>query len=216
MSDGPNLSQMRDDVIAFGRRAVSDGLITGTAGNFSIRVGEVMAITPSGVPYDLIDPTEVCIVRISDGALECGTNPSSETAMHRAAYAASGAGAMVHTHPPFVVALSSVMDVLPAVHYAMASLGGPVRVAPYALFGTEELAKVAVASLEGRTAVILRNHGALAYGDTLDEAYERASTLEWLAMVYWHARMLGAPMVLDDQQLSEVASVRASRVGQEA
>ena len=54
------LSQMRDDGIAFGRRAVSDGLITGTAGNFSIRVGEVMAITPSGVPYDLIDPSEVC------------------------------------------------------------------------------------------------------------------------------------------------------------
>ena len=178
---------------------MSDGLITGARPATSVSgSARSMAITPSGVPYDLIDPSEVCIVRISDGALECGTNPSSETAMHRAAYAASRAGAMVHTHPPFVVALSSVLDVLPAVHYAMASLGGPVRVAPYALFGTEELAKVAVASLEGRTAVILRNHGALAYGDTLDEAYERASTLEWLAMVYWHARMLGAPMLLDD------------------
>lgn len=215
MSDGPDLRQARDDVVAFGRRALKDGLVTGTAGNLSVRVGDVMAITPSSVPYEIMGPDAVCVVRLSDGTLESGIRRSSETPMHRAVYAACSAGAIVHTHPQFVVALSCVLDVLPAAHYAMARLGGPVRVAPYARYGSEELAAVAVEGLEGRSAVILRNHGALTYGATLDEAYQRAATLEWLASVYWHASMLGTPLLLDDVQLSEVLeAARAFRDGE--
>ena len=217
MSNGSDLLQVRDSLVTFARRAVGDGLISGTSGNFSVRVGDVMAITPSGVPYEVMDPAEVCMVRVSDGALEAGTRPSSETPMHRAVYAATDAGATVHTHSQFVVALSSVLEVLPAVHYAMATLGGPVRVASYARFGTKQLATVAVVGLEGRTAVILRNHGALTYGATLAEAYQRALTLEWLASVYWYARMLGSPKLLDERQLAEVAeAVRAFRYGEGA
>src|SRR5262249_57130501 len=110
-----------------------------------------------------------------------------------ARYQASHAAAIVHTHSPFVVALSTVLDELPAVHYAMADLGGPVRVAPYARFGTTQLAASAAAALAGRSAVILRNHGALTCGPTLERAYERARTLEWLAPVYWYAPLAGAP-----------------------
>jgi L-fuculose-phosphate aldolase len=97
-----------------------------------------------------------------------------------------------------------VLDELPAVHYAMAGLGGLVRVAPYARFGTRELADGAVAALAGRTAVILRNHGALTYGASLGQAYDRARTLEWLARVYWHARQAGNPRTLTVAQLDEV------------
>ena len=176
-----------------------------------------MAITASSVPYEDMGPDDVCVVRISDGALQSGKRPSSETPMHRAIYAQSSAGAIIHTHPLFVVAVSSVLDVLPAVHYAMAKLGGPIRVAPYARFGSKQLAAVAAEGIEGRTAVILRNHGALTYGDTLMEAYERALTLEWLASAYWHARTLGAPQLLDDQQLADVAAAaRAFRYEEEA
>ena len=104
---------------------------------------------------------------------------------------------------------------LPAVHYAMASLGGPVRVAPYARFGTGGLADSALTALAGRAAVILRNHGALAYGSTLAQAYERAAVLEWLARGYWHARMLGTPRTLDAAALTEVAeAARALRYGE--
>jgi L-fuculose-phosphate aldolase len=114
-----------------------------------------------------------------------------------------------------VIALSTVLDELPAVHYAMAGLGGPVRVTPYARFGTQELADGAVAALAGRAAVILRNHGALAYGASLGQAYDRARTLEWLASVYWHARLAGHPRTLTVAQLDEVReATRAIRYGE--
>ena len=137
--------------------------------------------------------------------------------MHLAVYRATGAAAVVHTHSPFVIALSTVLDELPAVHYAMADLGGPVRVAPYVRFGTAQLAASAAAKLAGRHAVILRNHGALACGPTLERAYERARTLEWLARVYWYARLAGTPQTLSESALAEVSdAVRALRYGETA
>ena len=137
--------------------------------------------------------------------------------MHLAVYRATGAGAIVHTHSPFVVALSTVLDELPAVHYAMADLGGIVRVAPYTRFGTPQLAANAVAALAGRSAVILRNHGALTYGPDLARAYDRAVTLEWLARVYWYARLAGTPQTLSEAALTEVSdAARELRYGEQS
>jgi L-fuculose-phosphate aldolase len=205
----------RGDLVAFGRRLAGDDLAYGTSGNLSVRAGDLMAITPSGVPYDTMTPAGICLVEVADGTVAAGHRPSTETPMHLAVYRATSAGAIVHTHSPFVVALSSVLDELPAIHYAMAGLGGPVRVAPYARFGTGGLADSALAALAGRRAVILRNHGALAYGSTLAQAYERAAVLEWLARVYWHACLVGTPRTLDAAALAEVAeAARAFRYGE--
>jgi L-fuculose-phosphate aldolase len=200
----PDLAGERASLVAFGRRMVADGLVEGMSGNLSVRGGELVAITPSGVAYDEIQPAGICLVALADGSPVGGGRPSTETPMHLAVYRATGAAAIVHTHSPFVVALSAVLDELPAVHYAMAGLGGPVRVAPYARFGTAELARTAVAALAGRAAVILANHGALACGATLGQAYDRARTLEWLARVYWYARQAGHPRTLTTAQLEEV------------
>ena len=214
------IAAAREDLVAFGRRLAADGLAEGMSGNLSVRTGDVIAITPSGVAYPAITPADICLVRAADGkpaaALRRGRRPSTETPMHLAVYRATRAGAIVHTHSEFVIALSTVLDELPAVHYAMSRLGGPVRVAPYARFGTAELADAAVAALAGRTAVILRNHGALAYGASLPQAYDRARTLEWLARLYWHARLAGAPRTLTTAQLDEVAdATRALRYGED-
>ena len=164
------LSPHRESLVAFGRRLAGDDLAYGTSGNLSVRAGDLIAITPSGVPYPEMSPASICLVQLADGETAAGTRPSTETPMHLAVYRATAAQAVVHTHSPFVVALSSVLDELPAIHYAMASLGGPVRVAPYARFGTGDLASGALAALAGRSAVILRNHGALTYGSTLAQA----------------------------------------------
>jgi len=206
---------LRASLVDHGRRMVHDGLVDGVSGNLSARAGDLIAITPSGVPYQDMAPADICLVRPTDGSTAAGGRPSTETPMHLAVYRATDAAAIVHTHSPFVVALSTVLDELPAVHYAMAGLGGLVRVTPYARFGTQELADGAVAALRGRTAVILRNHGALAYGATLGQAYDRARTLEWLASVYWHARMAGRPKTLTAAQLDEVReATRAIRYGE--
>ena len=211
-----NVSQHdRADLVAFARRMAGDGLALGTSGNLSVRRQDTIAITPSGVPYEQMSPADICLVR-PDGTPLPGLRPSTETPMHLAVYRASGAGAIVHTHSPFVVALSTVLDELPAVHYAMADLGGIVRVAPYVRFGTPELAENAVAALAGRNAVILRNHGALTCGPDLARAYDRAATLEWLARVYWYARLAGTPQTLTETALTEVSeATRALRYGEQ-
>ena len=215
-ADGVSLAD-REDLVAFARRMAPDDLAPGTSGNLSLRRGGLIAITPSGMPYEQMTPADICLVRTSDAALLSGPRPSTETPMHLALYQASHATAIVHSHSPYVVALSTVLDELPAVHYVMADLGGPVRVAPYARFGTTQLAAGAAAKLAGRNAVILRNHGALACGPTLDRAYERACTLEWLARVYWYARLAGAPQTLSESALAEVSdAVRMLRYGETA
>jgi len=207
----------REDLVAYARRMAPDDLAPGTSGNLSVRRGELMAITPSGMPYERMTPADICLVRTSGAGLLSGPRPSTETPMHLAMYQASHAAAIVHTHSPFVVALSTVLDELPAIHYAMADLGGPVRVAPYLRFGTDQLAASAAAALAGRSAVILRNHGALTCGPTLARAYERARTLEWLARVYWYARLAGTPQTLSESALTEVSdAVRALRYGENA
>jgi L-fuculose-phosphate aldolase len=205
----------RESLVTFGRRLGPDDLAVGMSGNLSIRVGDRIAITPSGIPYPDMGPQDICLVTLNGDVAVPGRRPSTETPMHAAVYQATDAGAIVHTHSAFVVALSAVVDELPAVHYAMADLGGPVRVAPYARFGTQELAANAVSALAGRTAVILQNHGAVAHGPTLGRAYARAQALEWLARVYWHARMAGAPRTLDEKALKEVRdAARALRYGE--
>ena len=213
-AEGVSLAD-REDLVAYARRMAPDDLAPGTSGNLSVRRGELMAITPSGMPYERMTPADICLVRTTDAALLSGPRPSTETPMHLAMYQASHAEAIVHTHSPFVVALSTVLDELPAIHYAMADLGGPVRVAPYLRFGTGKLAASAAAALAGRSAVILRNHGALTCGPTLARAYERARTLEWLARVYWYARLAGTPQTLSESALTEVSdAVRALRYGE--
>ena len=206
----------REDLVAFARRMAGDDLAPGTSGNLSVRRQDMVAITPSGVSYERMGPADICLVRVMDGAPQPGLRPSTETPMHLAVYRATGAGAIVHTHSPFVVALSTVLDELPAVHYAMADLGGIVRVAPYTRFGTPQLAANAVAALAGRNAVILRNHGALACGPDLTRAYDRARTLEWLARVYWYARLAGTPQTLNEAALTEVSdATRELRYGEQ-
>ena len=141
--------------------------------------------------------------------------PSSETPMHLAIYAATTAAAVVHTHSPEVIALSASRQELPAIHYAITGLGGPVRVAPYRTFGSAALAAAAVGALDRRSAVILRNHGAVTYGADLAQAYGRALLLEWLARTYRMALSYGEPATLSAAELGEVtAELRRRRYGE--
>ena len=182
-----------------------DGLVVGTAGNISIRNGDLVAITPTSVDYDALDPSLVCVVGLDGEIVEAEREPSSELPMHLAVYHATGAAAIVHTHAPYATTLATVVDELPAIHYMIAELGGPVRVAPYATFGTDELAGSAMDALRGRNAVILGSHGTLTFGDSLQQAYWRSVLLEWLATLYYRARLLGEPRLIPTEEIERVA-----------
>jgi L-fuculose-phosphate aldolase len=196
-------AEARALLVEYGRRLLQDRLTVGTAGNLSLRLDDVLAITPSGVPYDRIAEPDIVLVD-ADGTAH-GGKPSSELPLHRAIYAGTDAGAVVHTHSPYATALAAVFtDFLPPVHYTTAILGGPVPVVPYSTYGTQELADACRDALRDRTAALLQSHGVVTYGDTLPEAYERAQLVEWLAEVYTHARTVGEPRLFDAAELEKV------------
>ncbi len=210
------LTAARAELVGYSSRLLDDGLAVGSAGNLSVRVGDVVAITPSGIGYHLLRPEDICLVGTDGTELDAPQTPSSETPMHLAIYAATGATAVVHTHSSEVIALSAARDELPAIHYAITGLGGPVRVARYARFGSEGLAAAAVAAMAGRSAAILRNHGAITHGRGLTQAYDRALLLEWLARTYRLALSYGPePSILSEAELAEVtAEARRRRYGE--
>lgn len=215
MEFGAELRATREQLVSFGARLAADGLAVGAAGNLSVRVGDLIAITPSGIGYDEVTPSDICLVTLAGDEVEAAETPSSELPMHLAVYGATAAAAVVHTHSAEVVALSATCTELPAVHYAITSLGGPVRVAEYVRFGSPGLADAAVAALAGRQAAILQNHGAVCYGASLPAAYDRAVLLEWLARVYRLARGYGEPRILSQGELEEVsAEARRRRYGE--
>jgi L-fuculose-phosphate aldolase len=209
------LQAARDQLVRYCSRLAEDGLAVGAAGNMSVRLGDRVAITPSGVRYDELRPQDICVAGLDGTELEAPEAPSSELPMHLAVYAATDAAAVVHTHSAEVVALSATGQELPAIHYAITGLGGPVRVAAYRRFGSAGLAQAAVRALDGRRAAILQNHGAICYGRSLTQAYDNALLLEWLARVYRLARSYGEPRILSATELEEVAAeARRRRYGE--
>jgi len=204
----------RESIVVTCRRLAWDRLVVGTAGNLSVRAADRVAVTPSGVSYDELTPGVVGVHGLDGAPIEAPFEPTSELPLHLAVYAATGAGAIVHTHSVAATALSCLVDEVPPVHYYTALFGGVVRVAPYAEYGTEALASAAVAALDGRTGCLLGNHGAIALGDTLAQAYDRALYLEWLSDVALRALSSGlAPRLLDEEQLTSVAA-RLAEYGQ--
>jgi L-fuculose-phosphate aldolase len=192
----PDLDRERELILAAARRLAAEGLVLGTAGNLSVQAGESVAITASGARLSELGPAGVTVVGRDGEATPGAPAPSSEIALHLGIYRAHGAGAVVHTHPPVASALASVLDEVPVVHYQMMWLGGSIRVAPYATFGTERLAELALTALQGRNAALLANHGAITYGPDLETAVQRTLLLEWACTVYWRAAALGTPRTL--------------------
>ena len=213
--DSDELQAARAQLVSYSARLLADGLAVGSAGNMSVRTGDAVAITPSGISYAEMRTEDLCLVAMDGTELASSETPSTETPMHLAIYAATSAAAVVHTHSPEVIALSAARSELPAIHYAITALGGPVRVAPYVRFGSAGLAAAAVDALDGRRAVILRNHGAVTYGRDLAHAYDRALLLEWLTRTYRMALSYGEPATLSAAELDEVtAETRRRRYGE--
>lgn len=184
----------------------------GTAGNLSVRVDDRVVVSPTGCVLEDVPPEEMSVVDLDGDSIE-GPPPTSELGLHLGVYRAMDwTGAVVHTHSPMATAVGCVVDELPAIHYGMLALGGSVRVAPYATFGTDELHQHVLAALEGRLAALMQNHGTLNCADSLDSAVEGALLLEWACSLYWHAKQIGEPSVLTEEQLADVAA-QVQRLG---
>ncbi|MFI0090027.1 class II aldolase/adducin family protein [Streptomyces bobili] len=208
------LGQERAAVADACRRLAAEGLLIGTAGNVSVRAGDRVAVTATGAVLARITPDQVTVVDL-DGTVVAGTlRPTSELELHLGVYRRYGTAAVVHTHAPMATAVSCVLDELPCLHYQLLALGGTVRVAPYATFGTPELAASVLDALDGRGAALMANHGAVTHAPTLDQAVEHALLLEWACGVYQRAAAMGRPRVLDEgQQLAVIEAALARDYG---
>ena len=194
------LERERERVAVSAHRLAADGLVSGTAGNVSALAGELVAVTPTGARLDEVTAQQVAVVGLDGAVVDGELAPSTELGLHLGIYRRGDAAAVVHTHSPFATALACVIDELPVVHYQMLGLGGPIRVAPYATFGTPELAALTLTALEDRSAALMANHGAIAVGPDLDTAMEQARLLEWACELYWRAAAVGTPRVLGEPE----------------
>jgi L-fuculose-phosphate aldolase len=203
------------------RRAVVDaarsmnalGINQGTSGNISVRCGDGMLITPSATPYEDMGPEDLAAMPLAGAGEWAGPlKPSTEWRFHRDILRGrADAGAVVHTHATHCTVLAILRRDIPAVHYMIAAFGGnTVRCAPYATFGTAELAALALTALEGRNACLLANHGMIVVGPTLAKAMWLAVELEALAKQYVLSLQTGEPSVLGEAEIAEAMKSFAS------
>ena len=179
------------------RRSVAERLVHATAGNVSARVaGEpgVIAMTPTAIPYDELEPPDICLVTTGGERLDGRRAPTSELPLHTLVYARRPeVGAIVHTHSTAATTLAVLGWPLPPILTGLVeAAGGGVRVAPYARPGTAEMADRTAEALDGRGACLLRHHGLLAVGADLAHAFLAASVTERAAAVYLGARAQAA------------------------
>ena len=203
-SIAPMLQFEREQVAAAARRLAAAGLVAGTSGNLSARSGDHVAVTPTGAVLAELEPSQVTVVDLDGRIVDGDLAPTSEVELHLGVYQRYGAGAVVHTHAPVATALSCVLDELPCVHYERLLLGGSVRVAPYATFGSPELAESVLDALDGRSAALMANHGAVTTGADVDGAVRATELLEWACTLWWRASAVGTPRALDGAQQQAV------------
>lgn len=201
------LEQERELLTEYGRRMSRAGLSVGTSGNLSIYMPEegLMAITPSGLDYEATTPADIVVMDLEAHVVEGERKPSSEWALHTKFYQHHPAArAVVHTHSMYCTTLACLGKPLEAVHYAIGAAGtARVPVAPYRLFGSPELAEAAVEACGDGKAVLLANHGLVAWEGSLPKAFSLARDLEFTAELQWRAMAVGTPNILTDSQMAE-------------
>jgi len=206
-----NHRELREEVSRVAKQLIESGLVTGTSGNVSARTpeGDIL-VTPSGIDYEELEPGDIVLVGLEGEILEGSLGPSTETPMHTGIYRVRPeVGAVVHTHSVFATTLACLGWTLPPVHYMLTTLSedGRIPIAPYATYGTEELANNAAEALgEGHNACLLQNHGTITVGDSPQKAFSRTVVLEEMAEIYYRTRVVGEPVLLTPEQVEEVAA----------
>lgn len=201
------LAKERAAIAEYGRKLITDGLVKGTGGNISISDPDkkYLAISPSGQPYFDINPEDVIVVDFEGNQIEGTTKPSSELSFHLGLQKLRpNIHSVVHTHSIYATTIACLGWELPAVHYLIGFAGSRVPCAPYATYGTQELADLICATIGDNNAVLLANHGLVAVGYTISQAFAVAEQVEYVAQLYYQTRSIGTPNILTEDQMDDV------------
>lgn len=192
----------RAEVVRYAREMEERGLTQFTSGNVSRRVADGALVTPSTMPYDEIRPEDVVLMDLAGTVLE-GERPASvEHKVHLACYKhRDNVGGVIHSHPLVATAFAAARVTLPAfLDEFGVFVGSEVRVADYAMSGSEEIAENVVKALgEDSNAAFIASHGMVTVGRTLAEAMRVARMVERAALVYVCAKALGGPAEVPEE-----------------
>ena len=203
---------LREQLVDCARRMQASGINQGTSGNLSVRIAGGMLITPSSLPYEQMQPSDLVALDLKGEPLfnpaerRPQRRPTSELRQHADLLPSRPeVQAVLHCHSIHATALACHGRDIPPFHYMTAVAGGhDIRCAPYATFGTQELSDGVVQALEGRLACLMAQHGQVAVGPTLDKALALAVEVETLARIYLQALALGEPPLLSGEQMEQV------------
>lgn len=202
------MEKERREIVDYGKKVAAANLTNGTSGNLSVYDPKLgyMAISPSGIPYEDTKPEDIVIMNLDDEIIEGDRIPSSEHRLHEAVYKSHPeARAIVHTHSKYCTVFSCLRREIQAVHYLIAGLGSSrIPCADYATYGSEDLAANVGAVQTSGQALLLANHGLVAFGGNLAKAFSNAEDAEWMAEIQWRAEAIGKPVILSDEQIDEV------------
>ncbi len=197
---------LRQEIVDTARALSPHGLGVGRSGNVSARCAGGMLITPSAVQYETMSADDIVLVDDAGQVAEDSLRPSSEWRFHQAIYQSRPeASAIVHCHSRFATVLACAHTPIPAFHYMVAVAGGTdIRCADYAVFGSEDLSQNVLSALKGRSACLMANHGQLAFGNTLADAFELAREVEELSAQYCELLKLDKVRLLSEADMDEV------------
>jgi L-fuculose-phosphate aldolase len=203
-----SVQQLKHDLVAVMQRMEASGLNRGTTGNASVRAGEVLLITPTSVPADELTPEAIVELDAQGRAVDPEARPSSEWQMHFGIYARRpDVQAVVHCHSRFASILACCGRPIPSLHYMVGISGRSIiPVAPYACFGSRELADKVVETSDGGFACLMANHGQIALGNSLRRAFAVALEVEEQSAIYWGSLAIGGPTLLSNEQMAEVSA----------
>ena len=213
-----SVTRARREVLEAGRKMLKKGLITATWGNISCRVeGENrIAITPSGMDYDKLVEEDIVILDMEGSVVLGERKPSIEVPLHLALYKGrKDIGAVVHTHSTFATALACAhKHIAPIVEELVQVVGGDVRVARYALPGSEQLAANVLTAIRDRYAALLANHGVVGVAKTLKEALKICEIVEKGAKITVLCSMVGQPVPISYEDVQAMRKSYTDDYGQ--
>lgn len=202
------LHKERQLISDYGKKLINKGLTKGTGGNLSIynRKKDLVAISPSGIPYEEINLKDIVIIDLEGKMVEGNHKPSSEKELHLLIYEKrEDINSIIHTHPIYSTTISCLNQDIPAVHYLVAYSGNKVPCAKYATFGSKKLAKnVYKAMGKEYKACLMANHGLITAGYNIKEALEISEMIEYTAELYYRTKSMGEPKILNKKQMNQV------------
>jgi L-fuculose-phosphate aldolase len=171
------MQSIEEQICNYMRLLYERRLTTASGGNISVKIGDRILITPSGVPKWKIKPEDIVEMDL-EGKLIRGERPSSEWRTHLRVYKSRDIGAVIHAHCPITTALATFEIPYRIISYEAADLISSMEIMPYIKFGTQEFADAVGNLIKKADIIVVKNHGLISVGKDLKEAFFRLEAVE--------------------------------------